>query len=257
MQQLDDDVRAFLDSWQTPTVDPAAQTELLRRLQALPLLPERSALRLSLRWAWLLARSQLRLVHPATWIASALVMALGGAVTLALYRPTVSGNDLPFVMVAPLVAALGVAFLYGEGHDPPLELQLSTPVSPHVILLARLALLFGFNLLLGGVCSVTLALVQAEISLVPLILAWLAPMTALSALTFLMSVLVFDPLVSVLICMAIWASQVARRAEVVVPAVRHLPDLLRVELYPLMFLVAAIAIAIALWLADRENRWSA
>lgn len=257
MKLLDDDVRAFLDQWPAPPVEPAAKAELLRRLQTVPLTSARRPLRVTLYWLALILRSQFRLVHALTWIASALILALGALVTFSLYRPAVSLSDLPFVLLAPLVAAVGIAFLYGVDNDPPLELQLSTPVSPHVILLARLALLYAFNLGLGVVGSVALATAHAEISLTPLILAWLAPMTALSALAFLLSVLVFNPLVSVLVCIALWFSQVARRAAIALPELRTIPDLLRADLYPVMFFTGAVAVLLALWLADREQRWSA
>ena len=72
----------------------------------------RVAPRRDLRWAWLILRSQVRLVHPATWAASGLMIALGALVTLVFYQPTQTGIDLPLVIVAPLVAACGVAFLY-------------------------------------------------------------------------------------------------------------------------------------------------
>ncbi len=257
MKPPDHDIRAFLDGWPAPTVDRAAQAELVRRLQAIPLTSMRPTVRFNVRWARLILRAQFRLVHPMTWSASGLIVALGVLVTATLYQPSISAGDLPFVLIAPLVAAVGVAFLYGVDNDPPLELQLSTPVSPHIILLARLALLYSFNLGLGLASSLALATVHAELSLTPLILAWLAPMTALSALAFLLSVLVFDPLVSVLACFALWCSQVARRAEIALPALRSLPDLLRADLYPVMFLAGAVAILLALWLADREERWSA
>lgn len=255
MNRSDDDVRAFLSGWRAPEPDPAARARLIRQLERVPL-PPRNAPRFTPRWAWLIARSQLRLVHPGMWVASALVMTLGALVTLALYEPTLNGRDLPFVLLAPLVAAVGAAFLYGGDSDPPLELMLATPVSPQVILLARLALLFGFNLILGLIGSLMLTLTHAEITLVPLILAWLAPMTALSALAFLLSVIIFDPLASIMISLTIWATQVVRRVDLHVPELRHIPDLLRADLYPLMFGAALVAVLLALWLADREHHWS-
>ena len=135
------------------------------------------------------------------------------------------------MIVAPLVAACGVAFLYGLDADPALELQLATPVSPRLILLARLALLFGFNLAITLVCSVGLALARAQISLLPLIAAWLAPMTFLSALAFLLSVLFFNSLASVLISLLLWIGMALRHFVEFSP-LRLLPDLLRVDLRP-------------------------
>jgi hypothetical protein len=213
--------------------------------------------RRDLGWAWLLLRSQTRLVHPVTWLASGLVIALGALVTLALYQPAQTGRtgaELPLVIVAPLVAACGVAFLYGLEADPALELQLATPVPPRLILLARLALLFGFNLALTLACSVVLTLTRAQISLLPLIAAWLAPMTFLSALAFLLSVIFFDSLASALISLLVWMGMALRHFVEITPF--FLPDLLRVSFYPAMLIVAPVLVLVALWLADREERWA-
>ncbi len=252
-------VGAFLRHWRDPVPDPAAKSALLQTLLAE--LPQGQLQRAPLRrsqpgvaWAWLILRSQARLVHPATWAASGLVIALGALVTLAFSQPSQGGAALPLVFVAPLVAACGVAFLYGLDADPALELQLATPVSPRLILLARLALLFGFNLLVTLGCSILLALAQAQITLAPLIVAWLAPMTFLSALAFLLSVLFFDSLVSVLFSFLLWVG-IALRHFIASPEFIF-PDLLHPASYLPMFLLAPAFVMLALWVAAREERWS-
>jgi hypothetical protein len=258
-----EEVGAYLRQWRDPAPDPAAKAHLLETLlaempqrQTLP--PERAPMRrkqpLGMAWAWLILKSQTRLVHPATWAASGLVIALGALVSLAFYQPSQAGAELPFVFIAPLVAACGVAFLYGLEADPALELQLSTPVSPRVILLARLALLFGFNLVITLVCSVLLSLFQAQITLAPLIVAWLAPMTFLSALAFLLSVLFFDSLAAVLISFLLWVGTALR--HFIVSSEFIFPDLLNPAFYPPMLILAPALVLLALWVAEREERWS-
>ncbi len=217
---------------------------------------ERSLPHRDLRWAWLILRSQARLVHPATWAASGLVIALGALVTLIFYRPVQNGAELPLVIVAPVVAACGVAFLYGLDADPALELQLATPVSSRLILLARLALLFGFNLAITLACSIGLALARSQISLLPLVAAWLAPMTFLSALAFLLSVLFFDSLASVFISLTLWIGTALRHFIDFGNVAFYIPDLLRVDLRPALWLVAPALVIAALWIAEREERWS-
>lgn len=252
-------VGVFLRQWRDPAPDPSAKARLLETLLAE--LPERAPQRqpahrqgFGLAWAWLVLRSQIRLVHPATWAASGLVIALGALVSLVFYQSAQTGAELPFVFVAPLVAACGVAFLYGLDADPALELQLATPISPRMILLARLALLFSFNLTITLVCSVILALAQAQISLAPLIVAWLAPMTFLSALAFLLSVLFFDSLASVLLSFLLWIGIVLRRFISIESFI--LPDVLNPVFYPFMLLAAPALVLLALWLAAREERWA-
>lgn len=254
------EVGAFLKRWRDPAPDPAAKAALLevlsaeldaqpaaRRARPRPVRHHRIA------WAWQILRAQVRLVHPATWAASGLVIALGALVTLILYQPAQTGAELPLVVVAPVVAACGVAFLYGGEADPALELQLATPVSPRLILLARLALLFGFNLVITLACSVVLTQAQAQISLAPLIVSWLAPMTFLSALAFLLSVLFFDSLASVLISLLLWAAITVRHFLDL--SVSLVPDVLHASAYPAMLVAAPVLVLLALWLAEREERW--
>ena len=263
-------VGAFLRRWRDPAPDAAAKAALLETLvaemeaegrvgarHALPggvYLTREGLPRRDLRWAWLILRAQVRLVHPVTWAASGLVIALGALVTLLLYNPAQTGAELPLVVVAPLVAACGVAFLYGLEADPALELQLATPVSGRLVLLARLALLFGFNLAITLVCSVGLVLAQAQITLAPLIAAWLAPMTFLSALAFLLSVIFFDSLASVLISLLIWVGATLRHFVTLEPF--WLPDVLHSSFYAPMLAAAPALLLLALWLADHEERWT-
>lgn len=257
------EVGAYLRRWRDPAPDPAAKARLLHLLtdelenRAQYTAPLRGGTSpRNLRWAWLLLRSQLRLVHPATWVGSALVIALGALVTLIFYRPAQIGAELPLVIVAPLVAACGVAFLYGMDADPALELQLATPVSPRLILLARLALLFGFNLAITLLCSVGLALLRAQISLLPLVAAWLAPMTFLSALAFLLSVLFFDSLASVFLSLLLWIMAALRHFVDFGEISLYVPDLLRGDFRLALWIAAPALVVIALWMAEREERWS-
>ena len=251
-----------LQDWQTPQPSVQDTAKLLAALQ--PALPARqsaishllSALRNS--WPLLLMRSQLRVVRTEIWTASALVMALGAVVTLALTQPETAGGTLPFVLVAPFVAALGVSFLYGPAVDPALEIELTTPVSPRLVLLARLALVFGFDLMLSLVGSAALAAVRPDISLWPLVSAWLAPMTFLSALAFLLSVITLDTLHGVAVSLLLWGYQTMRALlppDSRLPLLTLLPNLLAADARLPLFVLAIALSAVALWLAGKEERW--
>lgn len=258
-----EEVGAFLHRWRDPAPDPEAKARLLailgdelegRAQHAVPL--QRGSSHRNLSWAWLLLRSQARFVHPAAWLGSGLVIALGALVTLIFSGSTQTDAGLPLVVVAPIVAACGVAFLYGVDADPALELQMATPVSPRLILLARLALLFGFNLTITLVCSVLLALMRAQISLLPLVAAWLAPMTFLSALAFLLSVLFFDSLASVFVSLLLWIGTTVRHFVDFGTVSLYVPDLLRGDLRPVLWIIAPVLVLIALWIVEREERWA-
>ncbi|MCC6801728.1 MAG: hypothetical protein IT319_02500 [Anaerolineae bacterium] len=258
-----EEVGAFLHRWRAPDSDPAAKARVLEMLtdELASRAHSRAPLQYTpsprnLRWAWLLLRSQARFVHPAAWVGSGLVIALGALVALIFSGTAHTDVGLPLVIVAPIVAACGVAFLYGVDADPALELQLATPVSPRLILLARLALLFGFNLTITLACSVLLVLLRSQISLLPLIASWLAPMTFLSALAFLLSALFFDSLASVLVSLLLWIGTALRHFVDFGAVSLYVPDLLRGDLRPVLWIAAPALVVIALWIVEREERWT-
>jgi hypothetical protein len=102
-------------------------------------------------------------------IASVVVLAAGVAATL--------GSGAPWVpLMAPAVAAAGIAYAYGPGIDPAYELSRSMAVSDRMVLLVRAVAVFGIDAVIGVVAS------AATASAVGLTFGWLLPMTAMSAL---------------------------------------------------------------------------
>jgi hypothetical protein len=102
-------------------------------------------------------------------IASAIVLAAGMAATL--------GTGTPYVaLLAPAVAAAGIAYAYGPGIDPAWELSCSMAVSDRMVLLVRALAVFALNAGLGVVASAASGAAAA------VAFGWLIPMTAVSAL---------------------------------------------------------------------------
>ena len=134
--------------------------------------------------AWSLLHAQVPLVRRSIWVASALVMALGCAVAWLV------GRSVAFTALAPLIAAVGVSNIYGPGNDPAFELALSTPTSPRQVLLARLVLVFGYDLALALAASVVLVAFEPALWLGTIVSQWLAPMTCLAALALVLSLAV-------------------------------------------------------------------
>jgi hypothetical protein len=141
------------------------------------------------RPAWFslaLLRAEARLVRPAVPIASALVMALG--VALAAASPHGYAGQV-LALVAPVVAALGIAGVYGPRRDPAFEVVAATPTAPALILLARIALVFAYDLVLALAASAVLAVLGGDVGgMFALVDAWLGPMALLSALSLALAV---------------------------------------------------------------------
>jgi hypothetical protein len=104
------------------------------------------------------------------WLISTVVVFGAGALVSV-------GPGQPVVwLVAPAVAAVGIAFAYGPGIDPAWELSSSCAVSHRMVLLTRAVAVFALNSVIGLVAS------AASGAAVALTFVWLLPMTAVSAL---------------------------------------------------------------------------
>jgi len=81
------------------------------------------------------------------WVIATVVILLAGiGFTLGTGTPWVA-------LLAPAVAAAGVAYAYGPGIDPAWELSQSMAVSDRMVLLVRALAVFGLNAVLGPAAS--------------------------------------------------------------------------------------------------------
>jgi hypothetical protein len=136
-----------------------------------------------LRQTWNILRAQIPLVRGEIWPASLAVMVIGYVAAVLV------GKEAVIQLLAPLVAAATIAMIYNPQHEPIGELVFATPVHPRQIVLARLALVFFYNFSLAILACLCLMPVFENLVLQPLVMAWLAPMTFLSALALFLSIL--------------------------------------------------------------------
>ena len=244
-----------LRQWYTPQPTEEATASLVATLtEAMAPEPMRWYQRVMNWWPLLLLRSQARVVRGEIWIASTLVMLLGTVVTIANDQPQ---NMLPLVLLAPLVSAFGVGMLYDSDVALMLELEDTTRASARVLLLARLTLVFGFNLILGVAGSVALVAFQAESSLWPLVISWLVPMTFLSALAFLLSVVFVDALMGGLVGLILWGMHVVLRSAAAQNDFIYLlslPGLAAPENRSVLLSVSLLLLVLAVWLIGTLER---
>ncbi len=243
----------FIRRWDAPSPTWKETARLVEKL--LPEVPQPERRHPGQWWPLLILRAEARIIRREIWLASALVMALGVVVTLGISS---TGAAAPLTILAPVVAAVGMALLYDSDMEQVLELADSTPVSARLLLLARLTLVFGFNLALGLAGSVVLALLRADVLLWPLVMSWLAPMAFLSALAFMLSVVTGDAVAGAVFSLTIWGMHVFVRA---MPAsgdltwILSLPGLADPATRPFLFAAALLLVMAALWLAgDTERR---
>jgi hypothetical protein len=102
-------------------------------------------------------------------IATVVVLTTGSLATLATGKPYVA-------LLAPGVAAAGIAYAYGPGIDPAWELSRSMAVSDRMVLLVRALAVFALNAAVGLVATAASGAAAA------VTFGWLIPMTAMCAL---------------------------------------------------------------------------
>jgi hypothetical protein len=116
-------------------------------------------------------------------IASAVVLAVGALTQVGAGQPLVW-------LIAPAVAAVGIAYSYGPGLDPAWELSCSMPVSDRLVLLTRAVAVYAVNAVLGLMASAATLGTHASTPAAQLAFAWLLPMTAACALALAVAVTV-------------------------------------------------------------------
>jgi hypothetical protein len=160
--------------------------------------------------------------------------------------------------MAPVITAVGIALLYNGEVEQVLELERGTPASMQLILLARMVLVFGFDFVLGFLASVVLWLGHSDIALWSLVLDWLAPMTFLSALAFLMSVFSQESLTGITVSLALWVFVVILKmiARLTATASFCVPDLTTAVMYPWVLGLSLLLGAVALALVGRHERYA-
>lgn len=231
---------------------------VLRRTALTP--PPRPAARPGWRLAAPLLLAQVRLVGRSVWIASALVMALGALLTFAWAdaAPDAAWTPTVLALVAPIVAAGGVAGLYSPARDPGYELVASTPAHPRLILLARLTLVVGYDVVLALLASAALALFGGETGgLLSLVGAWLGPLALLSALSLVLGVR-FGPDVATAGALTLWTLRLIDGAELG-EGIRVVTEPVTAiwSTQPLTMAIAAVLGLTGVLLAGREERFRA
>jgi hypothetical protein len=138
---------------------------------------------------------------------------IGSAVVLAIGALTQVGANQPLVgLLAPAVAAVGIAYAYGPGIDPAWELACSCAVSDRLVLLTRAVAVFVTNAVFGLAASAAALGTPAETHTAQLTFAWLLPMSAVCALTLAVAVAVRSAAVGAGAGIAAWIFVVLTRS---------------------------------------------
>lgn len=175
-----------LDAYPAPEPAPAETAALVDRLRPLVTSPSRHRFRagglagspVNLLGGLLLG--QVQLFHPAWWAVTAL------AAVLWPFAAEYAG--VPAVLLAPPLAAAGVAYAFREAGSPAMEIELSCQVRPVHLMLARLLLVMTWVTCLGAVPVAMMPLaVAGGVRLGASMLSWSAGMLLFGGATLLLT----------------------------------------------------------------------
>jgi hypothetical protein len=200
-------------------------------------------------YLWNVLSSQARLLRRSVWLASALGIAIATLIAASLSAEV--GREGALTIALPLIAAAGVAFLYGPENDPGLEIALATPTSARLVLLNRFGLLFAFDVGLALLGTLALSLARGE-SLWGLALAWLGPMALLSTVSLALS-LFTGPVVAALGAGLAWLASALRFDAG--PALRFPPEALA-RMTPGILAFSVMALFIAMLAVSRHEQFT-
>ena len=124
-------------------------------------------------------------------ISTVVVFGVGALVSLGQGQPLVW-------LLAPAVAATGVAFAYGPALDPAWELSASCALPDRMVLFTRVVAVFAVNAVLGLLAS------AASGAAAGLTFGWLIPMTAVCALALAVAVALRSALAGAVAGIAAW-----------------------------------------------------
>lgn len=209
----------------------------------------------ALRRLWLVFRAQVSLIHKSIWIASPLVCIFGLVLALLMTPHTAAhahfaGNLLVLFIV--VVGASGSAFIYGSSIDPGFELTISTPTSVRLVMLYRMAMVLGYNLLLGVLVSAVFAAIYGG-SLWGFAQLWVGPLCFLSSLCLTISLFIGSTFA--LICAAvIQALQTFPSSIAYHLGSLPLPSLDLAPTSPVFFIGALLLVAFAVLFVPRQPR---
>lgn len=182
----------LLKRWSAPVPTRAETEQLIEHL--MPYIPAVSPVRRALRerrrslwddFAWMveLARIQVSILRPSFWLLSVLVALLGA---LLLVPRTTSHDALVLLALGPLWSYLSALSVFRSAELNVLELELACPPSPRQLMIARLAVVLGYDVLLGMGLS-GLLFTQGEARLLTFTSYWLAPLFLVAGVTLLLS----------------------------------------------------------------------
>jgi hypothetical protein len=193
--------------------------------------------------------AQVPVVRRQVWAATALVAALGCLVVAV----TGAAAGTVLALTSPITASLGLAVIYGPDSDPCAEVSACCPVPPRTVLVARLAVVAGYDLAVALCATLLLAGTGTGSGVQALITAWLGPLLTMAGFSVLLSVL-FRPWAGVVAALLLWTLRVVTLSPARPSMLAGLTGWLW-STTPVTTVVAALALVVTVFAVGRGESW--
>jgi hypothetical protein len=209
----------------------------------------------ALRRLWLVFRAQIPLINRSIWITSALMCLLSLILTVSMAQRSAAAQgtiaDILVLFIA-VVGAVGGAFLYGSSVDPGFELTIATPTSVRLVMLCRMVIVLGYNMLLALLASAVFAALYGG-GLWGFVQLWFGPMVFLTSLCLALSLFVGSTF-ALLCAIVIEVLQTFPQRFVSHLVNIPLPTLDLQATSPVLLIAALLLLAFALFCVPRQPR---
>ena len=211
----------------------------------------------TLAHGWLVFTRQVPIIHKSIWYVTPLIILFGCVLTLLGPRETgirLHSAEIVLSLFITVVGAAGVAFIFGSENDAGFELTLTTPTSMRTVLLSRVALVLGYNIVLAALASALVTLVQGG-GLWGVVQLWLGPLILLTSVSLVLSLTIGSvvALVASLMLEVIQAMAVNVEQGMVAFQLSHTNAW---QTNPAMLLIAVLLIGFAIFYAPRKIKLS-
>lgn len=210
-------------------------------------------------WDWLrLAWAQTELLEAPFWWSSLLLTLLG--VLLGVNFGGAAAT-LCLVLMSPLLAVIGVAYLFRPATRMLWELEQLSRIQPLEFLYARLALILTLNLALASALLLVAWTQGAQMVLWRLLLIWFGPMIGLTGIAMFCSVR-WNTLAGIIAPLSVWSGLVLIGwRESVLTSTFGLPTLpslvMQLGMSNTLLMLAGVSLVVGFVLVVESGRWVA
>ena len=229
---------------------PVPRADLFEMIEQQLDTPRQSRMRADLSVLFEHCIMQVKLIRHDLWWMPLLIIPLACYSAFYKYGSTQHASFVAFIGI--LLTAVGLAFVYGQEHDPAYEMVRVSPTSNSLLFALRLLVVFTYDLFINLVSMLPFLFMHSAITPLWFITTWLAPLCFLSMISLLISI-TLNAMTAVCACALLWGL----RAITALPSYQDIAVLHQYSQFwqqtPLLFSGALILLFFTFFASERKG----